>query len=192
MILQAKKLCGSLRRISIFIFVLCFLGIQCYIWLNSGSILFLKLSPFTYGDDKNQSKIKSNRISLEIKSPIISDLISAMRHSWKAYVDYAWGMDEVMVLSRVGTRWLDACLTMIDSLDTLWMFNMTEEFNRSRDWISTHVHFDYDNNESNVFESTIRLLGGLLSAYHLSGEAIFLNKAVRYFIPHFQIYSIAS
>lgn len=30
----------------------------------------------------------------------------------------------------------------------------------------------------NLFESTIRLLGGLLSAYHLSGDALFLQKAV--------------
>ncbi|KAM7540554.1 hypothetical protein Aperf_G00000020409 [Anoplocephala perfoliata] len=156
-------------------FVLCLLCIQSYVWVKSGSILFVCFGPCTHDGNKNQPLEK--RIPIEIKSPIISELISAMRHSWKAYTEYAWGMDEVMVLSKVGTRWLDACLTMIDSLDTLWMFNMTEEFFRSRDWISTHVYFDYDNNESNVFESTIRLLGGLLSAYHLSGEAVFFDKA---------------
>lgn len=31
----------------------------------------------------------------------------------------------------------------------------------------------------NLFESTIRILGGLLSAYHLTGDALFLQKAVR-------------
>lgn len=30
----------------------------------------------------------------------------------------------------------------------------------------------------NLFESTIRVLGGLLSAYHLSGDELFLRKAV--------------
>ena len=30
----------------------------------------------------------------------------------------------------------------------------------------------------NLFESTIRILGGLLSAFHLSGDVLFLNKAV--------------
>lgn len=30
----------------------------------------------------------------------------------------------------------------------------------------------------NLFESTIRILGGLLSAYHLSGDDLFLRKAV--------------
>lgn len=35
----------------------------------------------------------------------------------------------------------------------------------------------------NLFESTIRLLGGLLSAYHLSGDALFLQKAVSPLAP---------
>lgn len=34
------------------------------------------------------------------------------------------------------------------------------------------------NRDVNLFEVTIRVLGGLLAAYHLSGEKIFLNKAV--------------
>lgn len=78
---------------------------------------------------------------------------------------------------------MDASLTMIDSLDTLWIFNMTEEFNRCRDWITTQVNFDVDHDNSNVFESTIRLLGGLLGAFHLSGENVFLEKAVRFEYP---------
>lgn len=35
----------------------------------------------------------------------------------------------------------------------------------------------------NLFESTIRILGGLLSAYHLSGDALFLQKAVSGSVP---------
>lgn len=31
----------------------------------------------------------------------------------------------------------------------------------------------------NLFEVTIRVLGGLLSAFHLSGEKIFLKKSVK-------------
>ena len=73
---------------------------------------------------------------------------------------------------------MDASLTMIDSLDTLWMYNMMDEFTQARNWIEMEVNFDYDNNETNVFESSIRLLGGLLSAYHLSNDILFLRKAV--------------
>lgn len=39
-----------------------------------------------------------------------------------------------------------------------------------------HLQFDVDR-EVNLFEVTIRVLGGLLSAYHLSKEKMFLKKA---------------
>uniref|UniRef100_A0A0R3WZL5 alpha-1,2-Mannosidase n=1 Tax=Hydatigena taeniaeformis TaxID=6205 RepID=A0A0R3WZL5_HYDTA len=116
------------------------------------------------------------------RTSIINSLTDAMQHSWKAYVDYAWGMDEVLVLTKVGKRWMNAGLTMIDSLDTLWMYDMKNEFARARDWIEANINFDYDNDETSVFESTIRLLGGLLSAFHVSGDTVFLRKAVRLFL----------
>ena len=34
------------------------------------------------------------------------------------------------------------------------------------------------NVDVNLFETTIRVLGGLLSAYHLSNDEVFLDKAV--------------
>lgn len=73
---------------------------------------------------------------------------------------------------------MDAALTMVDSLDTLWLYDMTEEFKEARDWIKDNVNLDYDNNRVSVFESTIRLLGGFLSAFHLSKDPVFLTKAV--------------
>ena len=47
-----------------------------------------------------------------------------------------------------------------------------------------------NNRDVNLFETTIRVLGGLLSAYHLSAENVFLDKAVirtkKSFINKFQ------
>nr|CDS30245.2 endoplasmic reticulum mannosyl oligosaccharide [Hymenolepis microstoma] len=173
--LPTKKLCGSLRRISIFLFIFVILSIQGFTWIKSGSVLFLNFPRYTPKFDKNLTL--DTDVRMVNRPSILIELASAMNYSWKAYTTYAWGMDEVNVISNVGTHWMDASLTMIDSLDTLWMFNMTEEFNRCRDWITTHVNFDVDRDNSNVFESTIRLLGGLLSAFHLSGEKVFLEKA---------------
>lgn len=51
------------------------------------------------------------------------------------------------------------------------------EFAEAREWVSRELHFDKDV-DVNLFESTIRILGGLLSAYHLSGDPLFLLKAV--------------
>jgi hypothetical protein len=50
------------------------------------------------------------------------------------------------------------------------------EFFEARDWVEESLSFDVGKNV-NLFETTIRVLGGLLSAYHLSGEQVFLNKA---------------
>lgn len=51
------------------------------------------------------------------------------------------------------------------------------EFGEARRWVSEKLQFQKDV-DVNLFESTIRILGGLLSAYHLSGDALFLQKAV--------------
>ncbi|XP_063100178.1 endoplasmic reticulum mannosyl-oligosaccharide 1,2-alpha-mannosidase isoform X2 [Cavia porcellus] len=50
------------------------------------------------------------------------------------------------------------------------------EFKEARTWVSTKLNFEKDV-DVNLFESTIRILGGLLSTYHLSGDSLFLRKA---------------
>ena len=67
---------------------------------------------------------------------------------------------------------------IVDSLDTLMLMNLTNEYNQARSWIETHLDFNKDQ-DVNVFETTIRVLGGLLSAYHLSNnDPLYLRKAV--------------
>lgn len=51
------------------------------------------------------------------------------------------------------------------------------EFEEAKQWVATHLSFGR-NVDVNLFESTIRILGGLLSTYHLTGDALFLEKAV--------------
>jgi hypothetical protein len=51
------------------------------------------------------------------------------------------------------------------------------EFQEARNWVQNSLSFE-QNRDVNLFEVTIRVLGGLLSAYHLSDDKMFLNKAV--------------
>jgi len=51
------------------------------------------------------------------------------------------------------------------------------EFKEARDWVAHNLTFDISR-DVNLFECTIRILGGLLSAYHLSADKVFLRKAV--------------
>ena len=68
-------------------------------------------------------------------------------------------------------------LTLIDSLDTMLMMNLKEEFGEARSWVEGNLNFDI-NKDVNLFETTIRVLGGLLSTYHISKDRLFLDKAV--------------
>lgn len=56
---------------------------------------------------------------------------------------------------------------MIDALDTLVVMGLHDEFNKAVDYITYNVSFDADINVS-VFETNIRVVGGLLSAHMLS------------------------
>lgn len=51
------------------------------------------------------------------------------------------------------------------------------EFAEAREWVAKELSFD-KNVDVNLFESTIRILGGLLSTYHLTRDSMFLDKAV--------------
>lgn len=51
------------------------------------------------------------------------------------------------------------------------------EFAEAKDWVEKELTFS-KNVDVNLFETTIRVLGGLLSTYHLTGDQLFLEKAV--------------
>ena len=66
----------------------------------------------------------------------------------------------------------------MDSLDTLWIMDMKHDFNHAVRHVAT---IDWDESTSglcSLFETTIRFLGGLLSAYDLSHERVLLDKAI--------------
>ncbi|XP_028433183.1 mannosidase, alpha, class 1B, member 1b isoform X1 [Perca flavescens] len=100
----------------------------------------------------------------------------AFRHAWKGYKDFAWGHDELRPLSKSYSEWFGLGLTLIDSLDTMWILGLKEEFEEAKTWVATELTFN-KNVDVNLFESTIRILGGLLSTYHLTGDTLFLDKA---------------
>merc|ERR1712137_181670 len=101
---------------------------------------------------------------------------NAMKHAWDSYKEYAWGKDELQPLSKSYTNWLDLGLTIVDALDTLWIMGFKDDFWEARDWVRDHLSFER-NRDVSFFETVIRELGGLLSAYELSKDPVFLEKA---------------
>ncbi|KAL0717547.1 hypothetical protein Bca4012_066869 [Brassica carinata] len=95
----------------------------------------------------------------------------AMIHAWSSYEKYAWGKDELQPQTKDGVDSFGGLgATIIDSLDTLYIMGLQEQ------WVATSLDFDKDYNAS-MFETTIRVVGGLVSSYDLSGDNLFLEKA---------------
>ena len=67
-------------------------------------------------------------------------------------------------------------MTPVDALDTLILMHLDAEAERARSLIVSDLSFDRDIYVKN-FEITIRLLGGLLSSYQLTGDKRLLSLA---------------
>lgn len=94
-----------------------------------------------------------------------------------SYEEFAWGSDELKPLSKSGVNNNGHVgMTLVDSLDTLLLMNMTAEYARAVEWIKTGLRLDSKNEES-VFEYSVHLLGGLISAYEMTNEVVLLEKA---------------
>lgn len=125
--------------------------------------------------------VQQDRIEYEVEE-IKFNVKNAFLHGWNGYKKHAWGSDELCSLTKVldmqtGYNWTYMGSTIIDSLSTLWLMNLTSEFQEARNWVKNDLEFDRSNSYISYFEVSIRILGGLLSAYELSKDEIFLQKA---------------
>ncbi|EPS72201.1 hypothetical protein M569_02557, partial [Genlisea aurea] len=91
-------------------------------------------------------------------------------HAFDGYMAHAFPRDELRPLSCGGEDSLGGyALTLIDSLDTLALLGDKERFAFSIGWIGKNLRFDINKTVS-VFETTIRVLGGLLSAHLIASD----------------------
>ncbi|KAL6864893.1 hypothetical protein ACP4OV_016044 [Aristida adscensionis] len=95
----------------------------------------------------------------------------AFEHAWSGYRNYAMGYDELMPLSHRGTNGLGGLgATVVDSLDTAIIMGADDVVSEASKWIEDNLMKRIsEKGQVNLFETTIRVLGGLLSSYHLSG-----------------------
>ena len=99
-------------------------------------------------------------------------------HAWNGYKKYAWNHDDLKPLSKTYHDWYAEPLLMtpVDALDTMILMGLKDEADQTREYIATHLSFNKDFDVQN-FEITIRLLGGLLSSYQMTGDKRLLNLA---------------
>jgi mannosyl-oligosaccharide alpha-1,2-mannosidase len=111
---------------------------------------------------------------------LAEDVRSEMRWAWGHYRERAWGKDQIKPLSggfeSFPLKNHHLGLSLIEALDTLWIMGLDDEFRDGVEWVKANLDVNVDG-EVSVFETSIRLVGGLLSAWHACGEAALLAKA---------------
>jgi len=130
-----------------------------------GILLVLLLLPLcVHGQTPNKN------LAAEVKAEFL--------HAWNGYKKYAWGHDDLKPLSKTYHDWYPQPLLMtpVDSLDTMIIMEMDDEVATTKKYILENLSFDKDMEVQN-FEITIRLLGGLLTNYQLTGDKRFLDLA---------------
>uniref|UniRef100_A0A4W5NBG6 alpha-1,2-Mannosidase n=1 Tax=Hucho hucho TaxID=62062 RepID=A0A4W5NBG6_9TELE len=104
-----------------------------------------------------------------------------MKFAWDNYKRYAWGENELRPLSRNGNdgRTFGGLrgASIVDSLDTLYIMGLGEEYQEAKEWVENNLNLKVGG-EASLFEVNIRYVGGLLSAYYLTGEEVFKRKVV--------------
>ena len=137
---------------------------------KSVSVAFVVVSLFVGAHPASAQPV--NRVQLQ------RDVRAEFLHAWNGYKKYCWGHDDLKPLSKTCHDWYAEPLLMtpVDALDTMILMGLNEEANATREYIATHLSFDKDIEVQN-FEITIRLLGGLLSSYEMTGDSRLLKLA---------------
>ena len=146
--------------------------VSSFIPLPTGSATDIpKIQPNFEPEDDTARKVRETRLAA---------VKEALQHSWKGYEQNAWLLDEVAPISGGHrTTFGGWAATMVDTLDTLWIASMKTEFEEAVSAVETIDFTTTEHLPLNVFETTIRYLGGFLGAYDVSNGKypVLLQKA---------------
>jgi mannosidase alpha-like ER degradation enhancer 2 len=122
------------------------------------------------GCNRSHEEVQAQRMAARVKAEFL--------HAWRNYERYAWGHDALRPLSKTPYDWYGQSLLMtpVDALDTLVLMHLDTDVAKTKELIVRDLSFDRDIYVKN-FEITIRLLGGLLSAYQLTNDQRLLQLA---------------
>ncbi|KAF2662389.1 glycoside hydrolase family 47 protein [Lophiostoma macrostomum CBS 122681] len=161
-----------------------FIAKQSYDWRQAAFQNTIEsYTPLPQGDPRSLPQIQfrfpeespSRRASREKRRVAVRN---EFKRSWQSYVKFAWTMDELLPVKGQGLESFGGWgATLVDSLDTLWIMGFKKEFYDAVEAVSRIDFGASEESTISVFETTIRYLGGLLSAYDLSHEKVLLDKA---------------
>ncbi|KAI9172476.1 endoplasmic reticulum mannosyl-oligosaccharide 1,2-alpha-mannosidase [Paramyrothecium foliicola] len=126
-----------------------------------------------------QAKKKSSATSEDVAQARKNAIKAKFVKSWEAYKTYAWTRDELMPLTGKGRHSIGGwSAQIVDALDTLWIMGLNDEFRRAVQQVAVIDWSKSSTYPIDLFEVTIRYLGGLIGAYDLSQEPVLLAKAI--------------
>ncbi|KAK7466256.1 mannosyl-oligosaccharide alpha-1,2-mannosidase [Stygiomarasmius scandens] len=148
------------------------------LWPGSGSISGTapaKESDYIYPHSRPASPFLA-QVDEEKRAAVVD----AFKHAWGHYERKAFGYDEFHPIRGAGTNltWSGGGIgyTIVDAIDTMYIMGLQTEYETARKWIKEHLNFQRKGAVS-TFETTIRVLGGLLSAYYLTNDQLYLDHA---------------
>ncbi|KAJ6017588.1 CAZyme family GH47 [Penicillium sp. IBT 35674x] len=139
--------------------------------------------PKTYAKSmpKLQAKFKDEATAdKQERMQQLSTIKAEFKHAWDGYKKVAMGHDEIKPLSAAFEDPFNGWgATLVDSLDTLWIMEMKDEFSEAVDAIKKIDFATSAREDIPMFETVIRYLGGLLGAYDISAQRydVLLEKA---------------
>ncbi|KAK9384613.1 glycosyl hydrolase family 47-domain-containing protein [Lipomyces mesembrius] len=133
---------------------------------------FPKIQGVFASETPEQRKVREERLNA---------VREAFIHSWNGYKTHAWGHDEIRpVTNGYADPFGGWGASIVDALDSLQIMGLSSELEVAKKFVAS-IDFTRSNiHNIPVFETVIRYLGGLISAYDLSNgrEHVFLSKAV--------------
>jgi mannosyl-oligosaccharide alpha-1,2-mannosidase len=147
--------------------------VSSYLALPTGKPLNLPAIQHKFAPEKKEAKTERLERREAVKTAFV--------RSWNGYRTYAWGEDELQPLTGgAKKRFAGWGATLVGALDTLWIMGMKDEFEEAVKAIAEIDFTTTMDDEINVFEVTVRYLGGLLGAYDVSEGRyqVLLEKAV--------------
>jgi mannosyl-oligosaccharide alpha-1,2-mannosidase len=135
---------------------------ESIIRLPTGAPVQIPKIQHAFNDETPNSKINREKRQSKVREEF--------KKAWTAYKKHAWLHDE---LSPVSGSFRDPfcgwAATLVDTLDTLWIMGLEEEFEEAAKAIDQIDFTTSGRGEIPIFETTIRYMGGLLAAYDVSG-----------------------
>ncbi len=103
---------------------------------------------------------------------LAKDVRNEMQWAWRNYVERAFGQDQIRPVSGGAEPFFfpngpSLGLTIAEALGTLHVMGLDAEFAEGVGWIEKNLDFDIDG-DVQLFEISIRMLGGLLSGWRAS------------------------